>query len=106
MFLAASALCGFAPSVELLIAARVLQAVGARASSCRRRSACCCRSSRPRSARVATSIWGATGAVAAATGPSLGGVLVERSWRWVFLVNLLIGMAALLPGAPPAGRAP
>ena len=49
---------------------------------------------------TATAIWGATGAVAAATGPSLGGVLVDAtSWRWVFLVNLLIGIPAVFPAA-------
>src|SRR5919199_776045 len=64
-FLAASAACGLAPSVEVLVTARVVQAAGA---------------------------------VAAATGPSLGGVLVDAaSWRWVFFVNLLIGLAALVP---------
>jgi NTE family protein len=52
----------------------------------------------PAKRATATAIWGATGAVAAATGPSLGGVLVDAtSWRWVFLVNLLIGIPAVFP---------
>jgi NTE family protein len=52
----------------------------------------------PAKRATATAIWGATGAVAAATGPSLGGVLVDAtSWRWVFLVNLLIGIPAAFP---------
>ena len=47
---------------------------------------------------TATALWGATGAVAAATGPALGGLLVGwQSWRWVFFVNLLIGLPALIP---------
>src|SRR5918912_1202937 len=47
---------------------------------------------------TATGIWGATGAVAAAVGPSLGGALVEAAgWRWVFFVNLAIGLPALIP---------
>jgi EmrB/QacA subfamily drug resistance transporter len=47
---------------------------------------------------TATALWGATGAIAAATGPSLGGVLVDAtSWRWVFFVNLVIGLPALIP---------
>jgi EmrB/QacA subfamily drug resistance transporter len=46
---------------------------------------------------TATALWGASGAVAAATGPSLGGVLVDwQSWRWVFFVNLVIGIPALV----------
>src|SRR3954470_14011131 len=47
---------------------------------------------------TATALWGATGAVAAATGPSLGGVLVDwQGWRAVFFVNLAIGLPALIP---------
>jgi EmrB/QacA subfamily drug resistance transporter len=47
---------------------------------------------------TATALWGATGAVAAATGPSLGGVLVHATdWRLVFFVNIPIGLAALIP---------
>jgi EmrB/QacA subfamily drug resistance transporter len=47
---------------------------------------------------TATALWGATGAVAAATGPSLGGVLVHATdWRLVFFVNIPIGLAALVP---------
>jgi EmrB/QacA subfamily drug resistance transporter len=47
---------------------------------------------------TATALWGATGAIAAAAGPSLGGVLVDAtSWRWVFFVNLIIGLPALIP---------
>jgi EmrB/QacA subfamily drug resistance transporter len=42
--------------------------------------------------------WSATGAVAAALGPSLGGVLVDQfGWRWVFFLNVPIGLAALVP---------
>ena len=47
---------------------------------------------------TATALWGAAGGVAAATGPALGGVLVEAtSWRSVFFVNLAIGLPALIP---------
>ena len=45
---------------------------------------------------MATSVWAAAGAVAAAAGPSLGGVLVETtSWRWAFFVNLAIAIGLL-----------
>jgi MFS family permease len=45
---------------------------------------------------TATALWGASGAVAAAIGPSLGGALVDwQSWRWVFYVNLVVGVPAL-----------
>jgi EmrB/QacA subfamily drug resistance transporter len=42
--------------------------------------------------------WTAVGGFAAALGPAVGGVLVEASWRWVFLVNVPIGLAALVAG--------
>lgn len=42
--------------------------------------------------------WTATGGVAAAFGPVIGGLLVAASWRWVFLVNVPIGIAALVVG--------
>ena len=45
-----------------------------------------------RAAATATALWGAIGGVAAATGPSLGGLLIEwGDWRLVFFVNLALG---------------
>jgi len=96
-FLVASALCAAAPSVEVLVAARVLQAVGA--ALLVPTSLSLLLPEFPVAQRAtATAIWGATGAVAAATGPVLGGLLVDvADWRWVFLVNLPIGLAAVVP---------
>jgi EmrB/QacA subfamily drug resistance transporter len=97
VFLVASALCAAAPTVELLVAARVLQAVGA-AILIPTSLGLLLPEFPPEQRATATSIWGATGAVAAATGPSLGGVLVDAAnWRWVFLINIPIGLAALIP---------
>jgi EmrB/QacA subfamily drug resistance transporter len=95
-FLAASVVCGAAPSVEVLVAARVVQAAGA--AILVPTSLALMLPEFPLEQRAtATALWGATGAVAAATGPSLGGVLVDAtSWRWVFFVNLVIGLPALL----------
>src|SRR5437899_892936 len=42
--------------------------------------------------------WAATGGLAAAAGPVLGGLLVQLDWRWVFVVNLPIGLLTLLAG--------
>jgi hypothetical protein len=50
--------------------------------------------------------WAAVGALAAAAGPVLGGLLVEQSWRWIFLVNLPIGLASLLIGRSVLPRPP
>ncbi len=96
-FLAASAACGVAPSVAFLVGARVLQAAGA--AILVPTSLGLLLPEFPLEQRAtATALWGATGAVAAATGPSLGGVLVDAAgWRWVFFVNLAIGLPALIP---------
>jgi EmrB/QacA subfamily drug resistance transporter len=96
-FLAASILCGVAGSVEMLVAARALQAVGG--AILVPTSLGLLLAEFPAEQRAtATAIWTATGAVAAALGPSLGGVLVDwGGWRWAFFVNLPIGLAALIP---------
>jgi EmrB/QacA subfamily drug resistance transporter len=96
-FLAASTACGLAPSVPFLVGARVIQAAGAAVLV--PTSIGLLLPEFPLEQRAtATALWGATGAIAAATGPSLGGVLVEAtSWRWVFFVNLAIGLPALIP---------
>ena len=43
-------------------------------------------------------MWAATGGIAAAAGPPLGGLLVQADWRWVFLVNVPVGLLGLLFG--------
>lgn len=97
VFLAASALCGAADSVDLLAAARAVQALGG--AMLVPASLGLLLPEFPLERRAtATALWGATGAVAAAAGPSLGGLLVDwQGWRSVFFVNLLIGLPALVP---------
>src|SRR5262245_46812838 len=97
VFLAASIVCGAANSIELLIAARAVQALGG--AMLVPASLGLLLPEFPLERRAtATALWGATGAVAAAAGPSLGGVLVDwQGWRAVFFVNVLIGLPALLP---------
>ena len=48
---------------------------------------------------MAIGVWAATGGVAAAAGPPLGGLLVQADWRWVFLVNVPVGLLGLAFGA-------
>jgi EmrB/QacA subfamily drug resistance transporter len=97
VFLAASVVCGAAGSVELLVAGRAVQAVGG--AMLVPASLGLLLPEFPLERRAtATALWGATGAIAAAAGPSLGGVLVDwQGWRAVFFVNLLIGLPALIP---------
>jgi hypothetical protein len=44
-------------------------------------------------------VWAGVGALAAGSGPVLGGLLVESSWRWIFLINVPVILAALAAGA-------
>src|SRR3954463_10366634 len=98
LFTVASALCAAAPNVELLVAARVLQAVGA-ASVFPTSLALLLPEFPPAERRKAVSIWPAIGAVAAAAGPPIGGLLVQAGWQLVFLVNVPIGIVVLVVAA-------
>lgn len=98
LFAVASGLCGLAPNVPLLVAARALQAVGA--ALLVPASLALLLPEFPVSKRAtAVGLWGAAGAVAAASGPVLGALLVEGpGWCWVFYVNLPFCAAAVLLG--------
>jgi EmrB/QacA subfamily drug resistance transporter len=97
-FTVASLLCAVAPSLEALIAFRVLQGIGAAAVA--PTSLAIVLDSFPVEKRATgVGLWGAAAAAAAAVGPTLGGALVELSdWRLVFLVNLPLGAALLIAG--------
>jgi len=90
-FVVASALCAAAPGAGWLIGARVLQAAGG-AVLMPTSLALLLAEFSGRQRAIAVAIWSATGAVAAGAGPPIGGLLVQASWRWVFLVNLPIGL--------------
>ena len=97
-FSVGSLLCGLAPGVASLIAARVIQAAGAGLmvpASLSLLLASVPGPARPR----AIGTWSALGALGAALGPVIGGSLVEISWRWVFWINLPVGLAAVLLAA-------
>jgi EmrB/QacA subfamily drug resistance transporter len=98
-FTVASLLCAVAPSLGLLIAFRVLQGIGA-ALSLPTSQALVLDSFPPEKRSTGIGFWGAAAAAAAATGPTLGGALVELAdWRLVFLVNLPLGAAIVWAGA-------
>ncbi len=98
VFTAASLLCAVAPSPSLLVAARVVQAAGA-AALVPSSLALVLRATPREKIPVALALWGATGAVAGAVGPTLGAALVEAGgWRWVFLINLPVGLVTVVSG--------
>jgi EmrB/QacA subfamily drug resistance transporter len=98
IFVAASAGCALAPSVDVLIGARVVQAVGG-ALMLPTSLGLMLPEFGPHERHVAIGLWSATGGIAAAAGPPLGGLLVQADWRLVFLVNVPVGLAALALGA-------
>jgi EmrB/QacA subfamily drug resistance transporter len=95
LFTLGSALCALAPSVEALVAARVLQGIGAAALT--PNSLGLILPVFPPSKRsTAIGAWAAIGAVGASLAPPLGGLLVEVSWRLIFLVNVPLGILAIV----------
>lgn len=95
LFTLASAACAVAPGLWWLVAFRVLQAVGAAALT--PTSLGLLLAAVPAEKRLHyVRIWSAVAAIAAAAGPVFGGLLVTASWRWVFLVNLPIGVLAIV----------
>lgn len=99
LFALASVLCGLAPNVPFLVAARAIQGIGAAVMV--PASLGLILPAFPAAKRaVAVGIWGAAGSGAAAIGPSLGALLVEGpGWRWVFFINLPFGLLAGWAGA-------
>jgi EmrB/QacA subfamily drug resistance transporter len=95
LFLLGSVFSGAAPTADVLIGARILQAVGA-ATLIPSSFGLVLVEFAPERRATATSVWAAAGAIAAAAGPSLGGVLVQSAnWRWAFFVNLFFALGML-----------
>ncbi len=98
VFTLASAACGLAPSLGALVGFRVVQAAGAalmQANSV----ALVTTSAPPERMRTALGVQAAAQALGLALGPTVGGVLVSTlGWRWVFGVNVPVGLVALVAG--------
>jgi DHA2 family methylenomycin A resistance protein-like MFS transporter len=96
VFVLGSAACGLAPSLPILIAGRVVQGIGAAmitpTSLALIREAFHDAVQRGR----AITYWALGGSVAAAAGPVVGGILTQFGWRWIFFVNLPVGIIALI----------
>jgi len=95
VFTGASALCGFATSTLMLQLSRGLQGVGG-AIMFAVSLALLANAFRGKDRGVAFGVWGAVTGLAVAIGPLIGGVLTSGlSWRWIFFVNVPIGIAAI-----------
>jgi EmrB/QacA subfamily drug resistance transporter len=95
LFIVGSAIAAAATSLSILIAARAVQAIGAAAMTPNSLGlALTLFPSRRRAGVIA--IWGAIAGLGAAAGPLAGALLAEADWRWIFLINLPIGIVALV----------
>jgi len=95
-FAAASVLCGAAPTIEVLVAARVLQGVGA-ALLTPGSLAILQASFRKDDRAKAVGAWSGLGGAAGAIGPFFGGWLVDGpGWRWAFLINVPVAAIAVV----------
>jgi len=96
IFTFASALCGFAQDANQLIAARILQGVGG-ALLTPQTLAILTTLFPPERRGAAFGIWAGVAGLATLAGPTLGGAIVTYvDWRWIFFVNVPIGIAALV----------
>ncbi|BAX93881.1 MFS transporter [Mycobacterium shigaense] len=95
VFTAASMWCGLSGSAAMLIAARVVQGVGAGVLTPQTLSTIT-RIFPAQRRGVAVSVWGATAGLASLVGPLAGGILVDGlGWEWIFFVNVPIGIAGI-----------
>jgi EmrB/QacA subfamily drug resistance transporter len=98
-FTLASLWCGLTSSIEMLIAARVVQGLGASMIT-PQTMAIITRIFPPDRRGTAMSLWGATAGVATLVGPILGGVLVDGlGWEWIFFINVPVGVVGFVLAA-------
>src|SRR5262245_46234355 len=96
IFTAASLACGLAPNAGTLVAARVVQGVGAGIMNPATLGIITA-TFPPRQRGTAIGIWVGTSALALAIGPLVGGLLTEKvNWSWIFYINVPVGIAGIL----------
>ena len=100
VFTAASFVAGLAGSVEVLIAARAVQGLGAALVTPTTLAIISHAYPDPRERTAAVGIWAGVGGLALAVGPLLGGLLSQHaSWPWIFEINVPVGLATMALGA-------
>ena len=109
IFTISSFACGVSPSLDVLLAARVVQGLGA-AMIAAVAPLLCIRYLPPEMLGTALGVIAATSSIGFAAGPAIGGILTQHfSWHWIFLVNIPIGVpgilfaARVIPGDAPEG---
>jgi EmrB/QacA subfamily drug resistance transporter len=96
VFSLASLLCSLAPSVELLVAARMLQGIGASMLNPVAMSIITNTFIEPRERAQAVGVWGAVFGASMGLGPIVGGALVSSAgWAWIFVINIPLGLLAI-----------
>ncbi len=96
LFTASSVLCGLAPSLPILLMARSFQGVGGGGLQ-PMAQAIMADVFPPEKRGLAFSVYGLTAVVAPTLGPTLGGWITDNfSWHWIFLINLPVGLLALI----------
>ncbi|GLE53983.1 MFS transporter [Mycobacterium montefiorense] len=105
-FTLASVICGAAPTLAVLVAGRMVQAAGA-AVIVPASLGLLLHAFPARQHSLVVGLWAGLAAVAGTLGPTVGGLLVGLSWRWIFLINLPIGIliVALARRTVPRHRA-
>jgi DHA2 family multidrug resistance protein len=95
IFTASSLFCGVAPTLGALLVARVIQGAGGGGLQ-PMAQAILADTFPPEKRGLAFSVYGVTAVVAPAIGPTLGGWITDNyTWRWIFLMNLPVGILAL-----------
>jgi EmrB/QacA subfamily drug resistance transporter len=95
VFTGASLACGLATGATMLIAARVVQGLGAALMNPATLSIITV-TFPPRQRGMAIGIWAGVSALALAIGPLLGGIITERAnWNWIFFINVPVGALAI-----------
>jgi EmrB/QacA subfamily drug resistance transporter len=108
-FTVGSVLCSVAPSLSLLVAARVVQAIGGSMLNPVAMSIITNTFTDRRERARAIGIWGGVVGISLGLGPVIGGLLIESvGWRWIFWINVPIGILAIVLAARfvPESRAP
>jgi MFS family permease len=106
VFVLASVFCGLAPALGFLVAARFLQGAGAAIMMPSSMSLIRQGYADPVQRGHAVALWAMGGAVAATSGPVIGGLLALLDWRWIFFINVPVGLVTLyfLARVQPSAR--